>query len=154
MFMYGQTEATARMSFLSPDKAMQKPYAIGQAIPYGYLWLEDENEKEITTANTIGQLCYSGPNVMLGLAENCEDLKVNQQQSKLKTGDLAERDEEGDYTIVGRLKRFIKIVGKRINLAEIDHFLYQQSITAVSTGIDNHLMCFIVKTPDIEKSKT
>ena len=41
--MYGQAEATARISYLPWDKVLQKPDSIGIPIPGGKIWLEDES---------------------------------------------------------------------------------------------------------------
>lgn len=139
--MYGQTEATARISYLEPDKTSLKPHSIGNTIPNGQLWLENESGVKITNINEKGELCYSGDNVMMGLASSVDDLAEGDSLEKLHTGDLAIQDEDGDYTIVGRIKRFIKIVGKRINLDEVQAFT--QTITeSVVMGDDDDLQLF------------
>jgi long-chain acyl-CoA synthetase len=132
--MYGQTEATARISVLAPEKVASKPYSVGQAIHGGKLWLEN------------GELCYSGNNVMMGIAHNISELSLTTQEKILHTGDLAICDDDGDYQIVGRLKRFIKIVGQRINLDEIEQFFIEKKLTVVCSGQDNLLSCYIVKS--------
>ena len=45
---------------------------------------------------------------------------------RLPTGDIAVRDGDGFYTIVGRKKRFLKMFGKRTNLEEAEHLLRQR----------------------------
>ncbi|HEX5661854.1 MAG TPA: AMP-binding protein, partial [Polyangiales bacterium] len=106
--MYGQTEATARISYLPADRG-DKAGSIGIAIPDGTLALEDE------------ELVYRGPNVMLGYATSAEQLALGDtQQGVLRTGDLGTRDEEGFFYITGRLKRFAKVYGLRINLDELE----------------------------------
>lgn len=118
--MYGQTEATARISFLDPVKLPAKAGFIGQAIPGGRLSLVN------------GELVYEGPNVMLGYAEKVEDLeKGDLQKGILYTGDLAIEDSDGDFAIVGRLKRISKIYGYRINLDEIEKEIQQYGIGVV-----------------------
>jgi long-chain acyl-CoA synthetase len=107
--MYGQTEATARISYLPPSRAEDKAGSIGVAIPDGALSVED------------GELVYRGPNVMLGYATNAEELALGDtQQGVLRTGDLGYRDDEGFFYITGRLKRFAKVYGLRINLDELE----------------------------------
>jgi len=132
--MYGQTEATARISVLAPEKIAAKPHSIGQAIHGGKLWLE------------CGELCYSGKNVMMGLAKDIHAFNLPAQEQTLHTGDLAICDDDGDYQIVGRLKRFIKIVGQRINLDEIEQFFHEKKLTVVCSGQDDLLSCYIVKS--------
>jgi acyl-coenzyme A synthetase/AMP-(fatty) acid ligase len=109
--MYGQTEATARISYVPADRLREKVGSIGIAIPGGTLSLDEQT----------GELLYAGPNVMLGYAERRGDLaKGNELKGHLRTGDLARRDEDGYYYIVGRLKRFLKVYGKRVSLDEIE----------------------------------
>lgn len=114
--MYGQTEATARMSYLPSEKMLEKPGSIGIAIPNGDLRVDGKDE-----------LIYAGPNVMLGYAESRGDLKRgDEQQGVLRTGDLAEFDEDGYCFIKGRLKRFVKPFGLRINLDDVERHLEEK----------------------------
>ncbi|MFM7461144.1 MAG: AMP-binding protein, partial [Burkholderiales bacterium] len=59
--MYGQTEATARMSYLPPERAFDKAGSIGLPIPGGSLWLEDEHGNTIEQQDVVGELCFRGP---------------------------------------------------------------------------------------------
>lgn len=114
--MYGQTEATARIAYVPPDKLEEKLASIGIPIPGGRLWLDE----------TSGELLYSGPNIFGGYAQKREDLAHWESIPILQTGDIAERDEDGYFYIRGRLKRIVKIAGNRINLDEIERFLKEQ----------------------------
>ncbi|XOV79321.1 MAG: AMP-binding protein [Aestuariibacter sp.] len=138
--MYGQTEATARIAYLHPDKVLRKPEAIGQAIPRGNLRLcQPGSELEISQANQIGELIYKGENVMLGYVSNRTELAEIAPLRELRTGDLAYFDEEGDFFISGRLKRFVKITGKRTNLDDVERLLEARGICAKVTGNDQRL---------------
>lgn len=118
--MYGQTEATARIAYLPQRDLPIKAGAIGIAIPDGKLQLFD-GSREIFQSFTEGELVYSGPNVMLGYAENPEDLALGDQlNGVLRTGDLGYFDDEGIYYISGRIKRISKVYGLRINLDEVE----------------------------------
>jgi acyl-CoA synthetase (AMP-forming)/AMP-acid ligase II len=130
--MYGQTEATARIAYLPPARLRDKPGSIGVAIPGGTLSLDADT----------GELLYSGPNVMLGYAENRSDLgKAEELGGQLRTGDLAKRDEEGFYYITGRLKRFLKVFGKRISLDEMEDILGRHGCgTLACFGTDDHVV--------------
>ncbi len=122
--MYGQTEATARMSYLPHDKSLKKIGSMGIPIPKGKFELLGADGKVINSPNTIGELVYYGENVTLGYSEKIEDLsKGDERNGKLNTGDMAKVDEDGYYYIVGRKKRFLKIYGNRINLDEIERIL-------------------------------
>ncbi|MDF2605819.1 MAG: AMP-dependent synthetase [Bacillales bacterium] len=122
--MYGQTEATARMTYLPYEKNFEKVGSIGIAIPGGELILQDENGEEITEPNVNGELIYKGANVSLGYAESLFDLsKEDENNSILHTGDMAYFDQDGYYFISGRIKRMIKVYGNRISLDEVEGFL-------------------------------
>lgn len=152
--MYGQTEATARMAYLSPEKVLTKPEAIGRAIPGGQLTLLDEQGQLIETCNVQGELCYSGDNVMLGYAQSFQDLASFSPASLLHTGDLAYRDEEGDFIICGRLKRFIKLFGQRINLDEVENLIQAHSQRQTyCCGDDSKLLIAVKNCDDIQSLK-
>ena len=139
--MYGQTEATARMSFVPPERLSAKPGSIGIAIPGGAFDLVDEGMRPIAGANTVGQLRYTGANVMMGYAEQASDLAApDVQGGSLLTGDLALRDEEGYYFLRGRLKRFIKVFGNRIGLDEVEWQLRDMGFDVAVTGRDDLLL--------------
>jgi acyl-coenzyme A synthetase/AMP-(fatty) acid ligase len=67
--MYGQTEATARMAYLPPDRTLAQPESIGVAIPGGSFRLIDADGREIDQPDTVGELVYVGPNVMMGYGQ-------------------------------------------------------------------------------------
>lgn len=118
--MYGQTEATARMSYLPPERAHEKVGSIGIPIPRGRLRVF-EGERELTEVHARGELVYEGPNVMLGYATCAEELALgDEQRGVLRTGDVGHRDSDGYFYITGRLKRFAKVYGLRINLDEVE----------------------------------
>jgi acyl-CoA synthetase (AMP-forming)/AMP-acid ligase II len=130
--MYGQTEATARIAYVPPAHLQDKPGSIGVAIPGGTLSLDADT----------GELLYRGPNVMLGYAETRSDLgKADELGGQLRTGDLARRDEEGFYYITGRLKRFLKVFGKRFSLDEMEEILGRHGCGALACfGTDDHIV--------------
>ncbi len=145
IIMYGQTEATARMSYLPVKDCLRKIGSIGIAIPGGTFRIMDENHTELTEPNCIGELCYDGPNVSLGYARNAADLKRGDDKNgRLFTGDMAYRDEEGFYYITGRKKRFVKLLGKRINMDEIEQLLKNTAPADdfACTGSDDALRIF------------
>ncbi len=143
--MYGQCEATARMGYLPPEKAVEKKGSMGIAIPGGKFSLIDAEGKKITEPHTTGELVYEGKNVTLGYAERGEDLILgDERHGILETGDMAQFDEDGYYYIVGRKKRFLKIYGNRVNLDEIDRMIKSEfGIDAASTGVDDHMYIFL-----------
>lgn len=145
--MYGQCEATARMGYLPPKRAIEKKGSMGIAIPGGKFHLIDADGKKITQPFITGELVYEGKNVTLGYAERGEDLvKGDERNGILETGDMAQFDEDGFYYIVGRKKRFLKIYGNRVNLDEIDRMVKGEfGIDAAAGGIDDHMYIFVTE---------
>lgn len=143
--MYGAAEATSRMGYLPPEKAVEKKGSMGIPIPGGKFTLVDAEGQEITAPFTTGELVYEGKNVTLGYAERGEDLILgDERHGRLETGDMAQFDNDGYYYIVGRKKRFLKIYGNRVNLDEIDRLVKAEfSIEMASAGKDDHLYLFV-----------
>ncbi|KIC09696.1 AMP-dependent synthetase [Leisingera sp. ANG-M1] len=137
--MYGQTEATARISYLPPELAQDNPGAAGRAIPGGRLLLRNAAGQEVTTAQGEGELIYRGPNVMMGYAESHADLTRGAELEELATGDLARRDANGLYHITGRLSRMSKIAGLRIGHDAIERALAAQGLEAAVWGDDSRI---------------
>lgn len=141
--MYGQTEATARMSYLPWEKAQEKAGSMGIAIPGGRFELFDVDEKVIQEADVVGELVYYGPNVTLGYAQDYKDLiKGDERRGRLVTGDMAKRDDDGFYYIVGRKKRFLKIFGNRVNLDEVEGLLKKEGYACVCAGKDDEMKLY------------
>jgi len=115
--MYGQTEATARIAYVPFERLGEKVGSIGVAIPSGTLDVDGDT----------GELEYRGPNVMLGYAERLED--------------LGKGDELGGVLKTGRLKRFLKLFGKRFNLDEVEQIVHRQfGFPVACFGRDDLLM--------------
>ncbi len=151
--MYGQTEATARMSYLPFERSIEKAGSIGIAIPGGNFDIVDTDGNPINEPNTVGELRYIGENVTLGYAESSEDLeKGDERNGMLVTGDMAKFDEDNYFYIVGRKKRFLKIYGSRVNLDETEQLIkqYFNGIDCVCAGIDDALYVFILDVTILE----
>lgn len=142
--MYGQCEATARMAWLPPERSLDKVGSMGVPIPGGRFELLDADGGRITEPGAAGELIYYGENVTLGYAACADDLaKGDENGGRLATGDMAQRDDEGFYTIVGRKKRFLKIFGNRVNLDDAERLIRSGSdIEAVCGGRDDRLYIF------------
>ena len=144
--MYGQTEASPRMGYLPPEHVTDKAGSMGIAIPGGHFQLSGEDGRIISDAFDTGQLIYQGPNVSMGYAEKSDDLiRGDENGGILKTGDMAYRDQEGFYYITGRMRRFIKLLGKRISLDETESLLQSAfpDLTCACVGRDDHLSIYI-----------
>lgn len=138
--MYGQTEATARMAYLQPEKATLKPTSIGRAIPGGTLTVRDENGQPLLEPERVGELFYRGPNVMLGYADTTADLALGSiTNGEIATGDLGYCDKDGDFYVAGRLSRFVKLEGKRVHLDAIEETLNAWGYEALAVGDDSQV---------------
>lgn len=121
---YGQSECTARMAYLPAELAATKICSIGIAEPGGQLSIINHEGVETFEGEDSGEMVYRGENVTLGYAYSKEDLlKGDENHGIMHTGDLARRDADGCYYIIGRLKRFLKIFGLRIGLDEVENLI-------------------------------
>ena len=146
--MYGQCEATARMSYLPPERALDKVGSMGIAIPGGRFSLIDVDGREITESDVTGELVYDGANVTLGYAECADDLaKGDERHGRLVTGDMAKRDADGFYYVVGRKKRFLKIFGNRVNLDETERLIkgHFPGMDCACGGMDDKMKIFVTE---------
>lgn len=148
--MYGQAEATARMTYLPPDRSVSKAGSIGIVIPGGSLWLEDEHGRVQQGEEAAGELVYQGSNVSMGYAMGHVDLdRGDERGGTLRTGDLARRDADGNYYITGRLKRFLKLFGHRVNLQDIEQLLLDAGHAVACAGRDDQLEIYLSQaTPE------
>lgn len=132
--MYGQTEATARMAYLDPADAVAHPDCIGRAIPGGALRIDKPAD------DGVGELIYSGPNVMMGYAEAAGDLATDPTLTELRTGDLGRQRDDGLLQVVGRTSRFAKLLGHRIDLDRVQSVLSAFDRTLVCLSDDEQLL--------------
>lgn len=142
--MYGQTEATARITYVPYDKLSGKIGSIGISIPGGKLNIMNDGV-EVSRPKEVGEIVYKGDNVMLGYAETLSDLsKGDELNGVLFTGDLGYKDEDGFFYVTGRMKRFIKIFGLRINLDEVQKMIENHfKISVACTGKDDLLQILV-----------
>ncbi|MDM5318155.1 AMP-binding protein [Fictibacillus sp. b24] len=152
--MYGQTEATARMTYLPFEKNYEKAGSIGIAIPGGELMLQDDKGNKITAPHLIGELIYRGPNVSLGYAESLFDLsKKDENNGVLHTGDMAYFDEDGYFFISGRIKRMIKVYGNRISLDDVEAFLHEHGHNCICAGTDDQMYIYTLREDYVQIKK-
>ena len=145
---FGTTETSARLAFLPPSEAATHIGSIGQAIPEGKLILVDENGNEINEVDVEGELRYEGPNVTMGYGTCVEDLaKGDEFCGMYETGDLAKKDADGFFYIVGRKKRFLKLFGLRVSLDQSEKIISENfgGIECACTGDDNQMLIYITQ---------
>jgi acyl-CoA synthetase (AMP-forming)/AMP-acid ligase II len=117
--MYGQTEATARLSCLDPESVAARPGSVGKAIPGVRLRLIDVEGQEVSPG-AAGEIVASGENVTSGYWEDPEGTSAVFRDGALHTGDIATADEEGFIYVVDRAGDFLKIGGERIACRQIE----------------------------------
>ena len=146
--MYGQTEATARMSFVPPSRLADKIGSAGLAIPDGRLSI-DTGASGAAAAGSVGEVVYEGPNVMLGYATGSDSLAdPDALEGVLRTGDLGYIDDEGFLFLVGRSRRIAKVFGRRINLDEVEVMAREGGPAAVVGAPDAIWVFCAFGTPD------
>ncbi len=150
--MYGQTEATARIAYVPPEKLLDNSHCIGRVISRGEIRLLD-GENEIHGVDKAAELVYHGPNVMMGYAEKRCDLAGVAGSDVLRTGDIACRNKEGLYYIVGRNNRFLKLFGWRLNLDEVENWLSSIGHAVLCGGNDRLLVIMTVAPGESEYIK-
>ncbi len=120
--MYGQTEATARLSTLMPEEIDAKPGSIGRGIPNVTLEVHDTQGLPVPPGE-VGEIVARGENVMVGYWNDQEATHNVIGHAGLKTGDLARLDDEGYIYIVGRSNDIIKSGAYRLNPKEIEEVI-------------------------------
>jgi acyl-coenzyme A synthetase/AMP-(fatty) acid ligase len=117
--MYGQTEATARISCLEPERWEEKPGSVGRPLDNLTARILDDSGLELP-AGQIGHLWVKGPSISPGYWNNPEDTERVFQEGWLRTGDLARQDQVGYLWIEGRQSAFLKMRGMRVSFAEAE----------------------------------
>jgi acyl-CoA synthetase (AMP-forming)/AMP-acid ligase II len=117
--MYGQTEATARLSWLPPEVYDRRKGSMGRGIPGVDLKVVNEKGELIRPGET-GEVIARGDNIMMGYFADEEGTKNAIRNGWLYTGDLGTVDEDGYIYLTARSKEIIKVRGKRISPKEIE----------------------------------
>lgn len=147
--MYGQTEATARISFVPPNMLSKKIDSIGIPIPNTDLHVQKNHSEE-------GELIFEGDNVSMGYANDFKDLYSGDSRNGiLKTGDIGFKDSDGYFYITGRKKRFIKINGIRLSLDDAEKLIENEfsniEIDVRCIGEDDNLILEYSYDKNIDK---
>ncbi len=129
--MYGQTEASARISAWPRDVPESALGSVGQALPGGSLRIDSGS----------GEILYRGPNVMLGYADARADLSRGAEIDELRTGDLGSLDADGFLFVEGRLRRIAKLAGRRFDLDDVERLI--EGFPAAAIEDDGRLVIFV-----------
>jgi acyl-CoA synthetase (AMP-forming)/AMP-acid ligase II len=108
--MYGMTECCGRVTALAPAEFCARPGSVGRAVEGGSIRIL-----------ATGEIEYAGANVMLGYASSRDDLSFGDHLcGSIRTGDLGYTDADGCLYVTGRLTRLSKVLGRRIDLEDIE----------------------------------
>ncbi|MCB2219255.1 MAG: AMP-binding protein [Bacteroidetes bacterium] len=136
--MYGQTEATARLSYLPPSLLPKKIGSMGKGIPGVELRVVNEHGDHVKPGE-IGEIIAKGDNIMKGYFEDMQSTNETLKNGWLYTGDMATVDEDGYIFIQSRAKEILKVRGIRISPKEIEE---------VIVGIPGVVDCSIIGIQD------
>lgn len=144
--MYGQTEGTARLSYLPPEFIDKKPGSIGKGIPGVKLRVVDDSGEPVQP-NQVGEIVAEGENVALGYWRAPAETAASFRNGQLHTGDMATVDEDGFIYIVDRAKDFLKIGGKRISCRQIEDQLLEcdELLEVAVVGVPDEVLGEAVK---------
>jgi len=117
--MYGQTEATARISCMEPERWAEKPGSVGRPLDGLMVRIVDEEGNDLP-ARQIGELLVKGPSICSGYLNDPEETRSVFADGWLRTRDLARQDEEGYLWIEGRKGAFLKMRGVRVSFPEVE----------------------------------
>jgi acyl-CoA synthetase (AMP-forming)/AMP-acid ligase II len=124
VIMYGQTEASARISYLPPNFLENKLGSVGIGLDGTTITIEDPDGNECT-AEEKGEICVQGENLMQGYWQNAAATAQVLKDGKLHTGDMGYKDEDGFLFIIGRQSEILKISEHRVSPYEIEEVLMQ-----------------------------
>lgn len=144
--MYGQTEATARLSFLPPEFSKSKIGSIGKGIPGVTLMVLNE-QNDPSEIGEVGELVAKGDNIMLGYLNDSTGTKEVLRDGWLYTGDMAKVDQDGFIYLVSRKKEIIKVGGNRVSPKEIEEVIlsFSEVLDCTIEGIDHDLLGEAIK---------
>jgi long-chain acyl-CoA synthetase len=152
--MYGQTEATARLSYLPPGRLDAKLGSIGKGIPGVRLRVLDERGEEVRPG-VVGEIVAEGRNVGQGYWRAPEESASTFRDGRLYTGDLATVDEDGFLYIVDRAKDFLKCRGERVSCLQLEEKLLECAdlLEAAVVGVPDGILGEAVKAFVVARDK-
>jgi acyl-CoA synthetase (AMP-forming)/AMP-acid ligase II len=122
--MYGQTEGTARLSYLPPERLSDKLGSIGKGLPSTQLEVLRPDGSPVTPgSDDTGEIVASGDNITLGYWNDPQETAHYFCKGRLHTGDLARVDTDGFIFIIEREREMIKSGGNRISAKEVEEVI-------------------------------
>ncbi|MFI9007912.1 AMP-binding protein [Actinosynnema sp. NPDC053489] len=137
--MYGQTEATSRISCLDPADLPERLGSVGVAVPGGTVTVEAVEAHDRAVPGE-GAVHYRGPGVMLGYAAGRADLGRGREVDVLDTGDLGYL-RDGYLYLTGRTKRIVKVLGARVSLDDLERLVERPGHPAALASGEDDVVC-------------
>jgi acyl-CoA synthetase (AMP-forming)/AMP-acid ligase II len=156
--MYGQTEASARLSYVPPERLREKLGSIGIPIPGVTLTIRNEHGRECAPGE-VGELVAAGENLMRGYWNDPAETALVLKADGLHTGDLGRKDDDGFIFLVDRIKNMIKVGANRVSPREIEDVIAEVAGVAevCVAGVPDELLgeaveAFVVVAPGADVS--
>ena len=157
---YGQTEASPRITYLSPEEVLARPHSIGRALPGVQVEILGNGGGTVLPGSP-GEIVVSGPNIMRGYVSGDEVTcgKID-DRGRLHTGDIGTIDDEGYICMLGRQSEMIKSAGERVFPREIEAII--DAYTGVRESgvlgvpdklLGERLVAFVVTAADSQVSR-
>jgi acyl-CoA synthetase (AMP-forming)/AMP-acid ligase II len=144
--MYGQTEATARLTYLPPADLRRKSGSVGVAIPGVQIEVRREDGQR-AAVDEVGEVWARGPNIMIGYWRDADATGAVLRDGWLKTGDMGSLDADGYLYLKGRRSDIIKVGANRIHPREVEEAIAEipgvQEAAAV--GVDDEMLGQVIK---------
>jgi acyl-CoA synthetase (AMP-forming)/AMP-acid ligase II len=153
--MYGQTEATARLSYLPPEYLDSKTRSIGKGVPGVILRVLNESGDAVQPGET-GEIVAEGANVAKGYWRCPEESAISFRNGKLYTGDIGTVDAEGFIYVVDRAKDFLKCGGRRVSCRDLEERMqgFDELLEAAVVGVPDQILGEAVKVFVVPRNPT
>lgn len=143
--MYGQTEATARLTYLPPERLADKLGSVG--IPVAGTEIEIRRDGRAVAPGEGGEIFARGPGIMQGYWQDAQASQSVLVGGWLRTGDLGHFDAEGFLYIDGRSVEMIKVGAFRVSPAEVEEVLAEHPaiVEAAAVGMPDDVLGQVVR---------
>ena len=154
--MYGQTEATARLSYLPPERLADKLGSIGKGLPSTHLEvLKPDGMPVRSGSDETGEIVATGENIALGYWNDPIETSKYFRNGRLYTGDIARVDADGFIFIIERERELIKSGGNRVSAKEVEDVIAElpEVVEVAVLGVPHEVLgeaieAFVVVTRD------
>lgn len=153
--MYGQTEATARITYLPPNRLTDKLGSVGIPIPGVQIRISGKDRISCRVGE-IGEICVAGKNVMRGYWDNADKTAQVLQDGWLRTGDLGKQDTDGFLYIVGRASDMIKIGAHRVSPTDVEEVIMElEGVAEVAVvGVPDDILGQVIRAVVVRKAQS